>query len=253
MLPSPGFEEAAGLVLPVLRHREQLLKTSHGFLHGRMRGQADSLVDEPPHGLQTQGGGLGAGLLHGLQPASLLQPHSQAGQLGQVHVELEADVQQALDLGDARNLVGQDFLAVLLKVFDTVQEHLKDDNIKMLLHIEFQLVAPENFWKREFLLDSFFNAVLTKTQNRQMRESSAYLQLGRLRQAAGEVVQLPHKRTQLLHGQLAPWFPTAAPIPRGGGCPENEWTPLRLDYCSLVSNITRRCVIYPLVWWRTVY
>lgn len=43
--------------------------------------------------------------------------------------------------------------------------------------------------------------------------SSAYLQQGRLRETAGEVVQLPHKWTQLLHSQLAPWFPASTPIP----------------------------------------
>lgn len=64
LLPSPGFEETAGFVLPVLGHSEQLLQPRHGFLHRRMRGQAHSLVNEPPHGLQSQGGGLSAGLLH---------------------------------------------------------------------------------------------------------------------------------------------------------------------------------------------
>ncbi|TNN73308.1 hypothetical protein EYF80_016471 [Liparis tanakae] len=103
-LSSPGFEEAARLVLPVLGYSEQLLQAGHGFLHGRMRHQTDSLVDEPPHGLQGPGGGLSAGLLRALQPARLLQPHPQAGQLRQLHVEVEADVQQALDLGDAGNL-----------------------------------------------------------------------------------------------------------------------------------------------------
>lgn len=34
-----------------------------------------------------------------------------------------------------------------------------------------------------------------------------------LREAAGEVIQLPHKRTQLLHGQLAPWLSTTTAIP----------------------------------------
>ena len=123
---SPGFKQTARLVLPVLRHSEQLLQASHGFLHRWMRRQADSLVDEPPHGLQSQGGGLSAGLLHALQPARLLQPHSEARQLGQLHVEVEADVQQALDLGDAGKFIGQDLLAVLLEVLDTVQEFLKD-------------------------------------------------------------------------------------------------------------------------------
>lgn len=125
--PSPGFKETARFVLPVLGHSEQLLQARHGFLHRRMRSKADSLVDEPPHGLQGQGGRLRAGLLHPLQPAGLLQPHSQAGQLRQLHVKVEADVQQALDLGDAGNFIYQDLLAVLLEVFDTIQELLKRD------------------------------------------------------------------------------------------------------------------------------
>lgn len=124
MLSSPGFEEAARLVLPVLGHSEQLLQACHGFLHGRVSFQADPLVDELPHGLQGQRGRLGAGLLRPLQPARLLQPHPQAGQLGQLHVKVETDVQQALDLGDAGSFVRQDLLAVLLEVFDAIQEFL---------------------------------------------------------------------------------------------------------------------------------
>ncbi len=92
-----------------------------------MRCQADSLVDKPPHGLQSQRGRLSAGLLHPLQPACLFQPHSQAGQLGQLHVKVKADVQQALDLCDAGNFICQDLLTVLLEVFDAIQELLKKD------------------------------------------------------------------------------------------------------------------------------
>lgn len=90
--PSPGFEETAGFVLPVLGHGQQLLQAGHGFLHRGMRGKAHSLVDEPPHGLQSQGGRLRAGLLHSFQPACLFQPHPEAGQFRQLHVEVEADV-----------------------------------------------------------------------------------------------------------------------------------------------------------------
>lgn len=125
VLSSPGFEETARLVLPVLGYSEQLLQAGHGFLHRWMRHQADSLVDEPPHGLQSPGGRLSAGLLRPLQPACLLQPHSQAGQLRQLYVEVKADVQQALDLSDAGNFVCQDLLTVLLEVFDAIQEFLK--------------------------------------------------------------------------------------------------------------------------------
>lgn len=123
-VPSPGFQEAAGFVLPVFRHCEQLLQASHGFLHRRMRSQAHPLVDEPPHGLQGQGGRLSAGLLHSFQPAGLFQPHSQTGQLGQLHVEVKADVQQTLDLCHAGNFVPQDLVAVLLEVFDAIQQLL---------------------------------------------------------------------------------------------------------------------------------
>lgn len=89
-----------------------------------MRSQAYSLVDEPPHGLQGQGGRLSAGLLHSFQPAGLFQPLSQAGQLGQFHVEVEADVQQTLDLCHAGNLIPQDLVTVLLEVFNAIQQLL---------------------------------------------------------------------------------------------------------------------------------
>ena len=44
--------------------------------------------------------------------------------------------------------------------------------------------------------------------------AEAYLQHRGLRETAGEVIQLPHKWTQLLHSQLAAWFPITTPIPR---------------------------------------
>ena len=124
---SPGSEEAARLVLPVFSHAEQLLQAGHGLLHRWVGGQAQPLVDEPPHGLQGEGGGPAGGLLHPLQPARMLQLHPQTGQLRQLHVEVEADVQQALDLHHAGHGLGEDLLAVLLEVLDVVQEFLRTD------------------------------------------------------------------------------------------------------------------------------
>lgn len=127
VLPSPGFKQTACFVLPVLRHSEQLLQVCHGFLHRWMRSQSNSLVNEPPHGLQCQGSGLSSSLLHSFHPACLFQPHSQARQLRQLHVKVEADVQQVLDLTDTGNLICQHLCTVLLEIFNAIQELLKKD------------------------------------------------------------------------------------------------------------------------------
>jgi len=49
---SPGLQAGAGLILPSLGNREDLLQLGHGLLHRVVGSQAHPRVDQPLHQLQ---------------------------------------------------------------------------------------------------------------------------------------------------------------------------------------------------------
>lgn len=75
------MQACACFVLPALRHCEDFLQFSHGFLHGVVRGQTHTRVDKALHELERDTLWLVQGEAHLIQPAGLLQLLLQSRQL----------------------------------------------------------------------------------------------------------------------------------------------------------------------------
>ena len=80
---SPGLQACTGLVLPSLRHREQLLQVGHGLLQRWVRRQPNPRVYQTLHHLQGHTLGVCQGHTHLGQGAVLHPGYSSLG--GQKH------------------------------------------------------------------------------------------------------------------------------------------------------------------------